>query len=147
MIDVYECEVTEDTINDIGSLLEHHSSELGYGDVDIDVKSYVALYDIGMLKLYVAELNNTKVGYICYIISNSLNNKSVKTATQNGLFVSKANRGAMIALKLISYADYDIKEKYNVDYIMQPCNVKNDIYPLMKRLGYTEYEKVYKKEF
>ena len=147
MISIYECEVTDETIDDIGSLLESHSDELGYGGIDIDKKSYTALYNIGMLKLYIAEIDNTKVGYVCYIISSSLNNKSVKTATQNGLFVSKANRGAMIALKLISYADYDIKEKYNVNYIMQPCNVKNDIYPLMKRLGYVEYEKIYKKDF
>lgn len=128
-------------------LLEDNDEEMRA--VSYELEPNRALYDAAAnmqsLVVYTAREEGRIVGYVAYFLAPNLHYR-VLSATADILYVDPEYRKGFLGIKLIKKAEEVLKDKYNVELILQHSSIRRPLDPLLTRLGYKECEKVFIKE-
>lgn len=144
-----EEEVTYDLFEEVLPLLEEHREEISIHGARLrpDIILYVKMYLAGRFKFYSARDEETGivVGYAAYWVNPHIHYMDYLTAQQDILFVSKEKRKGLLGVKLIKFSENQLEE-LGVNLILQHSKFHYDLSPLLKRLGYSECDKIFSKE-
>jgi len=105
---------------------------------------YLKLEDAGLFRVYTARKGHKLIGYAIYNVMPNMHYIDVLHATQDALYLHPDYRGGSSGIKLIKYADERLA-RMGVDLVSHHVKVKNDFSPILKRLGYSQSEKIYEK--
>lgn len=140
--------VIADLINEMLPLLEEHRQEISaFKDMALNpmTEKYVALYNMGMYKVYVArDLDNNIIAYAGYFVHPNAHYQDYLYAIQDVVYVQRSRRGAMMGTRLLNYADQQLLA-FGVDVVTHHVKVKQDFGVLLERIGYKWVEKIYMK--
>lgn len=109
-------------------------------EFEIDEESYRQYEKEGRLLIIAARNERKLIGYIGFIISQSLHHKK-NIAMCSGLYVSKENRGKTGSLLMKSALE--LLKKTQIDKIRISSSVKNDIGKFLERYDFKAEETVY----
>jgi GNAT superfamily N-acetyltransferase len=131
-------------VQELMPLLELHYSEVAhYKDIplDPDVRGYVGLENMGILRVYVARSDEGIVlGYAVYMVSPNLHYQMSVQAKQDLLFIHPEHRG--FGLGFIGWCDEQLKAE-GVDVVYQHVKLALDFGKMLGRLGYEAVETIY----
>jgi GNAT superfamily N-acetyltransferase len=129
-------------------LLRAHKDEIAhYSDIDLapDFAAYERLEESGALRVYTARDENGRlVGYSAHFVRPNLHYSRSLQAQQDVLFLLKDYRRGGLGLRLIRYADAQLRAE-GVQVSMQHVKARADLdfSPLLKRLGYEHVDQIY----
>lgn len=130
-------------------LLRGHWSEAGSCSqtcqLDIDVTLYAAIERAGALHISTAREGEKLVGYAIYFVQQYPHVRQVCMAQSDALYLHPDHRKGFAGLHLLQAAERALAAR-GVTNIMQTCTVKKDFGVLLRRMGYTNTETVYRKE-
>lgn len=132
---------------EIQPLIEAHYLEIAmYKDIPlkVDWSVYWDAQMIGALAAFTVRDDGVLKGYAVYFVHPHGHYSGHLYAIQDVLYLDEALRGKLTGLKLIKYADNELRKK-GVAVVMQHVKVEHDFGPMLKRIGYDEAEKVYTK--
>ncbi len=134
--------LTTESIQEIDNLSRLHWEEVSPlpFEYDPDWARYQLLNELGLIKVFVARLNDRIIGYNSYYMTTHLHNKNYAMAMQDTLFVHPAHRNGTVGMKLLLHAEEELK-KLNIDLVIQTVTLSMDISAIFDRLGYEDLER------
>lgn len=144
----YARERAPDLWDEIIPLLKEHWREIAfYQDLplDPDVDAYNAMEEAGGLRCYTLRMCGELIGYAIYFVRRSLHYKSSLQASQDVLFILPQYRNSRYGLRLIEFADNELREE-GVQVVYQHVKVTKSIHdfgPLLARIGYTVMDRIH----
>ena len=139
--------LTDNFIEEVTPLLEEHRDELClYDDFVLNPNwdAYSKLEEMGMFVIYTARCEGELVGYAAYAIHQNMHYSDKKHAVQDVLYIKPGRRGAMMGMKLLKFADDELIE-LGVNLVSHHSKVRNDIGPLLMKIGYHLAEYIYER--
>ena len=106
---------------------------------EIDWDLYETLEDCNALLIFTARSDNELVGYFSVIKSPDPHSKGNFIVCNDAIFLSKSFRKGMVGVNLIKFVEKCIKEDGYKNLVIS-FTTKNDISPLLERLGYYKTE-------
>lgn len=127
-------------------LFQEHWREIAtHQDIELapHVAAYEAAADSGSLKAFTARADSYKlIGYAVYFVNPSLHYMNSLQAAQDILFVRKEYRRGTVGMRLIAYADEQLR-RMGVQVVYQHVKAAHNFGPLLERLGYQHVEHIY----
>lgn len=145
----YDIVPLQDILEEMKELCFSHAEETeAYKDempLDPNFSVYLDLSDQGSLRFVTARDESGKlVGYFSMIIENHPNHKSVKSCTNNLLYVKTSYRKSGVAKEMIQLAEEYLKE-VGVELFLFSAKAHTPLKELAKDLGFDECEVSYSK--
>lgn len=132
----------------IRDLFNQHWDEIGEAGghqvLEPDDAQYEALGRMGMHTGIVAWDKGEIIGYVSIFMNNHYHHLGVKYATIDTYYIKPEYRktNPWLGVNLLKYAQDVVQYKYKCKYIRLYENVKYDLGPLTRRLGYVPTDKV-----
>lgn len=131
-------------------LLQAHWQEVGSCPekytLHLDIPLYTSIERAGALHITSARHAQAGlVGYAVYFVQDYPHVQTLRMAQGDAVYLAPAQRKGFTALRLLQAAELALKAR-GVKNIMQACTSKKDFGCLLRRLGYTSTETVYRKE-
>lgn len=143
----FQREKADTLIEEIKPLLDLHWNEIShYPDIplDPDYEKYIEIEKTGTLRCFTVRLDNKLIGYVIYFVCENLHYKSSLQAVQDILFIQPDQRGILLGMKLLKFANDELRnEGVQVDY--QHIKAKHNFGPMLERLGYELVDLIYAK--
>ena len=104
-------ERAQDVMAEMRPLLEAHGAEVGPFDLplDIDFDRYVQADEADILRIYTARVNDVLVGYAIYFLLFGTHFKSVRSAFEDGFYITPAARASGLWMQLLIFAERALK--------------------------------------
>jgi hypothetical protein len=134
-----------DVIEEMVPLIVAHHKEISlHPDLKLkpNLTRYQQLEDLGALRIYTARKDSKLLGYMIFLISESLHFENVTDAYQDILYIDPSHRG--FGLSFFRWVDTQLKND-GVNFILQNVTTKCDFSPLLKRLRYELCDYLYVK--
>lgn len=135
-------------------LLRSHWQEVGScpqtHSLQMDTKLYAAIEHIGGLHITTARCETGQptaelVGYAVYFVQDYPHVQALRMAQSDALYLAPQHRKGFTGLRLLQVAESALLAM-GVKNIMQTCTTKRDFSCILRRMGYTSTETVYRKE-
>lgn len=144
---IYLKETYDEVIDEIKPLLENHWEEIAlYKDKVPFSPNYFMYKDLeekDILDIFTARTDeNVLVGYCITFTMPHIHYSTTITSTVDILYIDPLYRGKMAGLRLIKFAENQLKEK-GVKILFQHIKPEHDFSPLLKRIGYGKFEDIY----
>lgn len=145
----YTVESAESVIQEGFNLIKEHWEEIAFYKEEVplapDYDKYRQLEESGQLFVVTArDDNDSLVGYSVYIIQQGLHYVSTKFAINDLVFISKEHRKGTAGIRLIKYAEQQLK-KEGVEVIVMRVKDNKDFSKMLSFLGYDEMERTFSK--
>jgi len=141
---VFRAERFVEARRDIQPLLEKHWKEVAhYPDIHLNVDwyRYVALEEIGALKIFTARSDMGQLlGYAISIVQPHMHYRQSLQAVQDVLFISEDHRG--FGKKFIEWCDDRLRDD-DVQAVYHHVKVAHNFAPMLERMGYELIDRVY----
>lgn len=123
-----------------------HAEEVSRGKIPImiDHKQFEWMDDNGMLQVATARADGQLVGYHVTIVRPHMH-RACLAGFVDTLYLSPEHRG-ITSMKFLKFAE-EMLVKRGVKWISTGVRLTKDFGRLMEHLGYTEAERLYRKEF
>lgn len=136
-------------IDEIPTLVGSHWSEVSMHkesvNLDLDIDAYMSLEDSGVLKVITArDDNGTLVGYCSMLIMPHLHYKNDIFAFNDGIYISPRYRNGFVGIRLLKESERVMKDN-GVSVMTVHVKPTKDFSPVLKRIGFSEFETVYSK--
>lgn len=124
----------------------HYQEIARYKDIqlDPDLWFYARLEETGGLRVYSARADGALIGYIIFIVRTNPHYRASLHAHQDILFLLPAYRKGMTGIRLIRYADEQLRAE-GVQVVTQHVKDYADFGPVLERLGYEKIETTWAK--
>jgi L-amino acid N-acyltransferase YncA len=143
----FERERMDDVFAEIQPLLKLHFAEIAhYADIplDPDYRRYRRMEEAGALRVFTVRVLGALKGYAIFCVAPSLHYQGSLQAVQDILYLDPEEREGRLGLKLIQYADGELKAE-GVQVVVQHIKAAHDFSPILKRLGYELQDYLYTK--
>jgi|TARA_R110000796_G_C14242824_1_gene397518 GNAT superfamily N-acetyltransferase len=144
----YSREVWGDLRDELEPMFKAHWEEIEVNREKVKLSpnwaSYSAIEASGCLGVYTARKEGKMIGYCVVIADTSLHHSDHIFAFNDLLYIDPAHRKGMTGMKLIKYAESDLKE-CGVSYLVINTKVSHPFDPLLERLGFDLIERSYSK--
>lgn len=140
----YQVELYSDTLEEIKGLYEEHNKELSTLKLDMNYEMYQKLEELGCLLVITCRKHGIIIGYIYFVLSNSLHYKTMRVAVEDLYFLKKEERKGRVGLNLFLFAEMVLK-KFEINQVTFGTKTLKDNSSLFEYLGYKQIEKVYTK--
>jgi hypothetical protein len=145
----YQQEFLSSVKGQVASLLEEDYSEIEHDKDRRKLKPNWNLYErlegLGLLYIFTARSEGVLVGYFTVLVHEDLHDSDNVCATQDVLFLSKPYRKGLSGLKLVRFGERCLKQD-GYSHLTITTTMKNPVYSLMKRLGYTKVEEKFERK-
>jgi GNAT superfamily N-acetyltransferase len=135
----FQVERIQDLWPEAMPLLTEHWREIAhYQDIELDpdIETYRKIEDAGMSRCYtVRNAAWELVGYCVYFVRPNMHYRQSIQASQDVLFLRKDLRKGSIGMRLIKYADEQLK-KEGVQAVYQHVKAAHNFGPMLERMGY-----------
>ena len=144
----YAVEAYPDIIEEMKVLFDAHWEEID-GDKDaikLDPKyeSYERMHKSGMLHMVTAREGSKMIGYLVSFVATHLHYAARLTAHWDIYYIAPEYRHGRVGIQLFKFSEAALKA-IGVQKIYAHTSLKNDIGPILERLGYLPTERVYTK--
>jgi GNAT superfamily N-acetyltransferase len=112
--------------------------------LDVDWAKYMALYEAGQLKAYVARVDGKLVGYMVVVVTTHPHFNTTLHGVTDAIYVQKEYRKSNLAAGLIKYAEKELKEA-GVMVLTMSMKAWQPFESLMERLEWEKSEIIYSK--
>lgn len=144
----YRREKIADIKDELLPLLEKHWREIALEQntvkLDPDWASYDLLDASGVLCLVTARHHGELVGYVVYLIVNSLHYKNLRVADCDLFWLDPTFRKGMAGVNLFRAAEVILTGE-NVNRVTNKVKLYHDVGRVFERMGYTPIERTYMK--
>lgn len=139
---------------DAALLLRSHWQEVGScpqtHTLHVDTSLYTAIEQAGGLHITTARCDTglataKLVGYAVYFVQDYAHVQGLRMAQSDAIYLAPKYRKGFTGLRLLQAAESALLA-LGVKNIMQTCTTKRDFSCLLRRMGYTNSETVYRKE-
>ena len=135
--------------NDLPDLLLSNNAETGSGlpgmPLQVNWVVYERLADLDRLLCITARDAGRLVGYLVFVISDSLHHAQVQVAEADVMWIRPAYRRGMLAVRMLAMAEQKLRDR-GVDLIYAKTSLKLDVGALYRRQGFDPIEIVYRKD-
>ena len=127
-------------------LPEMHAAEVSHGaiPITIDHKQFEWMDDNGLLQVCTARADGKLIGYHVTIVRPHMH-RAVLAGFVDTLYLAPEHRG-ITSMKFLQFAE-DMLRRRGVKWISTGVRLTKDFSRLLEHLGYTEAERLYRKEF
>jgi len=136
-----QTEPLADIISEVQYLLEQHYEELTLNKHQIKLKPiwarYLALEAEGKFITVTARIDGELVGYSGFFLDQHIHYEDLRVATNDVLFLRKDLRQGMTGIRLIKYSEGTMRD-FGANKITWHVKYKNDIRPILHRMGYVD---------
>jgi hypothetical protein len=136
-----QTEPLADIITEVQYLLEQHYEELTLNKQRIKLKPvwarYLALETEGKFITVTARIDSELVGYSGFFLDKHIHYEDLMVATNDVLFLRKDLRQGMAGIRLIKYSEGTMRD-FGANKITWHVKYKNDIRPILHRMGYAD---------
>jgi hypothetical protein len=141
---IVAAERVSDVQSEIQPLLEEHYKELTLNkdmvSLEVDWAKYKKLEEMNMLSVLTIRINGVLIGYSVFFVQSHIHYKSLKTASNDVLFLKKEYRsGSRAGLMLIKNSEKHLAS-LGVQKIIWHIKLSNDWSKILIRLGYVTEE-------
>ena len=144
----YAIETYQTVQEEMRTLVGEHWEEIAVNKDKIklnpDWESYEHLSDEGYLGIYTARSNGALVGYFIVVATPNIHYKDHIFGVNDVLFLQKKYRKGLTGVKLIKFAEKDLKEK-GVSVLVINTKVHTPFDKILERMKYSLIERVYSK--
>ena len=144
----YAIETYQTVQEEMRTLVGEHWEEIAVNKDKIklnpDWESYERLSDEGYLGIYTARSNGALVGYFIVVATPNIHYKDHIFGVNDVLFLQKKYRKRLTGVKLIKFAEKDLKEK-GVSVLVINTKVHTPFDKILERMKYSLVERVYSK--
>ena len=149
MTDVaFQVERVTDILDEVKPLLEMHWREIAlYQDqfpLNPDYEKYKSLDAAGVVHIVTARIGGELIGYYISFIMPHMHYRDCIVAMNDILFLKKEYRQGRTGMKLIAFAEQDLK-RTGVKRIMMHVKTTHDFGQLLERMGFTNTERTFEK--
>lgn len=146
----FQTECLTDFLQDAMPLLHRHWGEVGSCPqshaLQVNEGMYAAIESVDALHITTARhTSGGLVGYAIYFVQDYPHVQGLRMAQSDALYLAPAYRQGFTGVRLLQAAERALVAK-GVKNIMQTCTVKKDFGVILRRMGYTNTETVYRKE-
>lgn len=113
-----------------------------YGQIEMDVESYLKLNEVGGMRLFTLRKCGLLVGYAIFCVMGHMHAKSCKISILDLLYVSPEYRTPFISLKMLKYSINSLKIT-GVKMIFCGTTTRLNIGPIFRRLKMERCEEIY----
>ena len=110
---VFAGERAHDLWPEISPLFREHWEEVSmFKDIPLDpcVKTYEAIEESGMLRVYTARIDGVLIGYVAVILHFSIHSQNSFQARGDVVFISKQYRGGNVCSMMLDYVEKSLKD-------------------------------------
>lgn len=133
---------------DIAKLCVRHWEEIAHNrdfiKLDPDWQKYANLAKAGMMSVTCARDGSILAGYQIYVVMPHMHYKSSLTALSDVLYLAPEYRQGSAGIRLMKAAEEELV-KIGVQRVVQNVKISNDWSPILTRMGYKEFERIYTK--
>lgn len=129
---------------DLGELMRAHSTEVGLlepGRFAPNMAIYRELEKLGMLRLFLAEVDGKVVGYQAFLLTHHPHYSGVVWAQADAVYVAPEHRGVG-AVRFLQWADAELMDE-GVEVIQRGVSVRKDFGHLLEWMDYEVGEVTY----
>ena len=145
---VFKIEEWRKCQKDIEKLCVRHWQEIAHNKdfikLDPDWEKYQKLADAGMMSVTTARDGVILAGYQIYFVMPHMHYKQSLTAMSDVLFLAPEYRRGTAGIRLMKTAEEELV-KLGVQRIVQNVKLTNDWGPILERMGYKPFERIYTK--
>lgn len=139
----YRKELLYEVVNEVDSLLQEHYLELTRNKDRVTLApmwdDYAALERMGRFVVFTARAGSQLVGYAAFFVNRHLHYEALTVAHNDVLFLTKAQRQGMTGIRLIKFAEAELK-KLGADKVTWHAKLDTALIPILQRFGYETEE-------
>lgn len=113
--------------------------------MDFNRYALFGLEDVGVVRCYTAREGGALVGYLIYLVDESLYQKGRKIARDIGLYVVPEFRKGTTAVRLMRFAEDDLSEAGVAEVFQVIPAASEPLGKMLEGMGYRHHETVFKK--
>tara|TARA_R110000868_G_C10476704_1_gene728861 strand:- start:121 stop:561 length:441 start_codon:yes stop_codon:yes gene_type:complete len=127
-------------------MMEAHWKEIGYVDepLDLDIDMLNAVERMGGLRVFTLE-DDRLVGYCAFMVSRTLLQRTVKEASEIGLYVDPLYRKGTTAIRLLNYAERELSAEGVTKFVYHVPPSNQGFAAMLEHRGFSKTDTVYER--